>query len=389
MAAGRLWYCIASIAAFLAFFAVAHAEEGDNDKKGMSATQQRLLTDFLILAVKPEGDDRDYRMVEVGEAKVDAGLLGVVVNALPFDFFGLDKREVDVGAERAQCRAACAGRAVCRSVVYEPPSKGRPVGVCRLQTYAQENFGVMAPVVEPGDERAAAASTSTTRPQRIPYSISRTQFPQRPVPPIEAEAEIETAPPPPKRPEHPREHIPPPPRLPPVTVEYFPIPPRAIAETPAPPPVETAPPRRQPIAETPPVESPPPVLEQPLADVPPAPAPVASGPPASILIPQPPPAVTVQGAEPPAGRQRGLPLWLAVAAIVAVVGGATFYWRNHRVRTLGRLTTRLISDGLDRQAVQVVGSEHRGLDLRFVVSASAAVGAPGTHIELIPKGAAA
>jgi len=84
-----------------------------------------------------------------------------------------------------------------------------------------------------------------------------------------------------------------------------------------------------------------------------------------------------------------MPLWIAIGAVVLMLGGATLYWRNHRVRTLGRLTTRLVSDGLDGQAISIVGAEHRGLDLRFAVSASAAVNAPGTHIELIPKGAAA
>jgi hypothetical protein len=150
MAALRLWYLL-GIAALLALIAVVPAR-GDNDSEGMNARDAEMLADFLILAVKPEGDERDYKLVEIGDTKINAGLLGVVVNTLPLDFLGLGPadRDYNEAAEIAQCRAACRANSECRDVAYVRPSASQPVGVCHLKRLS--NFGVMSPVVE-GHER--------------------------------------------------------------------------------------------------------------------------------------------------------------------------------------------------------------------------------------------
>ncbi len=399
MAARRLWYSIASFAALLALLAVARADDVQKNN-GVHVDKERLLTDFVILAIQPDGDERDYRMVEVGKTKIDAGPMGVVVNALPFDFFGLRKLKHDPAAELAQCWAACRKRTVCRDAIYEPANANRPVGVCRLRTYDAKAFGKMAPIVEAGDERKSRIPPK--REPRRPLVRATAEIPA--VAPPSVEPTTTRPPPPPKRPIRPHEVIPPPPRVPSITVEHFPLPPRQIVEAAAPPvvaepvtppPKEEAPPAEEPVVvEPPPAETvEPPVLETPTfgePETPPVTEPVASRPPTSIFEPQPPPEAVVEAPiATPVQRERGLPLWVVIASVVAVLGGATLYWRNHRVRTLGRVTARLISDGLDDRTVRIVGAEQRGLDLRFVVKATAAIDAPGTHIELIPKGAAA
>ncbi|MDZ4866028.1 MAG: PAN domain-containing protein [Alphaproteobacteria bacterium] len=160
MAALRLWY-LACIAALLALIAVVPAH-GDNDSEGMNARDAEMLADFLILAVKPEGDERDYKLVEIGDTKINAGLLGVAVNTLPLDFLGLGPadRDYNEAAEIAQCRAACRANSECRDVAYVRPTSSRPVGVCHLKRVA--SFGVMSPVVE-GHERPAHEPTQPSK----------------------------------------------------------------------------------------------------------------------------------------------------------------------------------------------------------------------------------
>ena len=150
MAAMRLSYLL-GIAAFLALIAVVPAS-GDDESEGMSARDAELLADFLILAVKPEGDERDYKLVEIGDTKINAGLLGVVINTLPLDFLGLGPadRDYNEAAEIAQCRAACRANSECRNFAYVRPSSSQPVGVCHLKR--PTGFGVMSPVVG-GHER--------------------------------------------------------------------------------------------------------------------------------------------------------------------------------------------------------------------------------------------
>jgi len=96
------------------------------------------------------------------------------------------------------------------------------------------------------------------------------------------------------------------------------------------------------------------------------------------------PAVTLP---PPVERKRQLPIWVALAAVAFLFGGAGVHWRSHRQRMLTRLSTRLVSSGLDRQTVAVETSATPDIGLRFVVRSAATVGAPGTHIELVPAGA--
>lgn len=328
--AKRLWVFVFGIAASLALAAVVPAS-GNNDSDDVNAREAERLADFLILAVKPEGDARDYKMVEIGDTKIDASLLGVVVKTLPFDFLGLGpaQRDYDEAAEVAQCRAACRANTLCRDFAYVRPGRNQPMGVCHLKRRIPAgNFGVMAPVVE-DHERGE-------RPVREPV-------PEKPAPATASEP--------------PRETIPPPPKLPMVAV-YFPLPPRL---TPTAPPTDITVPR--PVA--PPIEG-----MTPIETTEPAP-----------------PAVVAE--TPPPARKRGLPLWLALGAVAVMFAGAGVYWRNHRVRTMHRLTTRLVSDGLAGRTVTIDLADDANHSLRFVVRAPADIDAPATRIELIPKGATA
>src|SRR5262249_14919660 len=101
MAAKRLWYCVFAFAVLVASIVTPAFGNNDGDGNGISAQEAGILADFLILAVKPEGDDRDYKLVEIGNTKINAGLLGVVVNTLPLDFLGLGstKRDYNEAAE--------------------------------------------------------------------------------------------------------------------------------------------------------------------------------------------------------------------------------------------------------------------------------------------------
>ncbi len=478
-----LWPVI-GLFAFTGFVVPAVASCGGGG--GMNAQEAGLLADFLILAVKPEGDDRDYKLVEIGDTKIDAGLLGVVINTLPLDFLGLgsSERTYDEAAELTQCRSACRANAQCRDFSYVHPSASQPVGVCHLKRVAESaSYGVMTPVSGPGEgtvierpirEPAPTASPRTTADKivfddseksgRVSYAADdarTTPLTLKFLAPISnlkvfiraadangqrTWANVEAlgtkgkrvaqtgtwisaggelnfghgvaiategdriavvkisardgaallvdgiefartliAPPVHETPETtvpvtppPREAIPTPPRLPPIIAEPMSVPPRVVAEAPtAPPRVITTPP--PPLATLPPL--PEPTVAQP---EPPPVEPIATEPtpPPSIAPPVvAPPVIT------PERPRRGLPIWAVVAAIALVLGGAGTYWHSHRRRMLKRLTTRLVSNGLDRQTVAVQASERPDIGLRFVVRSSAAIGAPGTHIELVPAGA--
>ncbi|NOT42788.1 MAG: hypothetical protein HOP13_20100 [Alphaproteobacteria bacterium] len=140
MAAKRLWgpigFCIAAV---LAALSLAHAEE-----------EAAPAADFLVLAIKPEGDLKDYRMVPVGEAAIDPVQYRGVVKSLPRSLFGgVIIRPHDERAELAQCRTACAANAKCGNFTYVRPGKERPVGVCHLRRTIDKPATVaMTPVVE-------------------------------------------------------------------------------------------------------------------------------------------------------------------------------------------------------------------------------------------------
>jgi hypothetical protein len=472
MAALRLWYML-GIAVFLALIAVVPAS-GDDESEGVSARDAELLADFLILAVKPEGDERDYKLVEIGDTKINAGLLGVVINTLPLDFLGLGPadRDYNEAAEIAQCRAACRANSECRDFAYVRPSSSQPVGVCHLKR--PTGFGVMSPVVE-GHERGerptrepapvtkaddklvvdgqeksgritltgddvratpltlrfqAPAASVTVFIRAANFSEGRSfaaveafgangkrvgqngawiqagkfninhgvtiatesdaiatvkvasrdgtvlivdgiEFARTLIAPIP----VPEKPIPEAKPEPPREKIPPPPRLPPLIAEHFPMPPRV---TPTAPPIDITPPPAAVelplLAEAPPATQPP--VTQPTIEQPPAPT-IATPPPATDIATTPP------------ARKRGLPLWLALGAIAAMLAGAGIYHRNHRARMLNRLTTRLVSDGIAGRTITIDMADDANHSLRFVVRTPANLNAPATRIEFIPKGATA
>jgi hypothetical protein len=153
------------------------------------------------------------------------------------------------------------------------------------------------------------------------------------------------------------------------------MPPRVTPTAPpidiTPPPAAVEPPL---VAEAPPVTQPP--VTQPTVEQPPAPT-----------IATPPPATEI--AAPPPARKRGLPLWLALGAIAAMLAGAGVYYRNHRARMLNRLTTRLVSDGIAGRTITIDMADDANHSLRFVVRTPANLNAPATRIEFIPKGATA
>lgn len=469
MTVTRLWSRpVLAIVAFVGLGLPTAIACGGGGGGGLNAHEAALLTDFLILAIKPEGDDKDYKLVEVGNAKVDAGLLGVVINTLPLDFLGLgsDERAYDETAEVAQCRAACSRNSQCRDFTYVRPNASRPVGVCHLRTLAAPaSFGVMSPVGDAGErserpvrEAPPIATTPRTNGDKIVFDDGETAGSVRygdneirttpltlkflaPVSQVKVRiragedastrswAQLEAfdakgnlvertgtwisageftfghgiavssggadriatvklegrdgtvlrldgieylrtliAAAPQPAPVAAPERVPLPPRVPAVVAEHFPMPPRATPTAPPTPitlpPVEIA---------APPIETLP-VLE---AAASPLPQPAATTPTPAVT----PPTIA------PLPRKRQLPAWLAAGAVLFVFGGAGVYWRSHRKRTLNRLTTRLVSNGLDRRTVGVGASSAPDIGLRFVVRSAATIGAPGTHIEFVPAGA--
>jgi hypothetical protein len=140
MAAKRLWGVI-GFCAFAVFAAITLARAADEAQPA----------DFLILAVKPEGDLKDYRLIPVGEASVDPVQYRDVVASLPRSLFGgVMIPPHDERAELAQCRTACAANAKCGNFTYVRPGKDRPVGVCHLRRAVEAPSAVVMapPVVE-------------------------------------------------------------------------------------------------------------------------------------------------------------------------------------------------------------------------------------------------
>ena len=86
-------------------------------------------------------------------------------------------------------------------------------------------------------------------------------------------------------------------------------------------------------------------------------------------------------------ERKPLPIWLALGSVAFMFGGAGLYWHSHRRRLLTRLSTRLVSNGLDRHKVSVENPSVPDVGLRFVLRQSAAVGAASTRIDLVPAGA--
>ncbi len=140
MAAKRLWGVIGLfVFAAIAAMTLARAEN------------EPQPADFLVLAVKPEGDLKDYRLIPVGEASVDPVQYRDVVTSLPRSLFGgVIVRPHDERAELAQCRTACAANAKCGNFTYVRPGKDRPIGVCHLRRAVEAPSSVVMapPVVE-------------------------------------------------------------------------------------------------------------------------------------------------------------------------------------------------------------------------------------------------
>jgi hypothetical protein len=86
--------------------------------------------------------------------------------------------------------------------------------------------------------------------------------------------------------------------------------------------------------------------------------------------------------------QDELPLLAAVGALVFLLGGAGVYHVNYRARTLKRLSTSLVSDGMDRHTVGIE-AEQPDMSLRFAVRSPASIGARHTMITIVPDGVAA
>lgn len=341
-------------------------------------TDASHLADFSILAVKPEGDEKDYSLVPVGEGKVDVAQLKSVLKSLPDGFLGiqLSERDYDEAAEVAQCQSACNANAECRQFEYVRPTSDRPVGLCRLKRSLQVVAeGTMSPVADEAPVKSESIA---------PQPTASTAVAERPT----------TA-----------DDVPPPPTITKPMVLAFPLPPRAelkpsapevvalpaeppATSEPAPPdgamdgPVAIVPPPTPPVG-LPPVETtaPPTVASLPEpAEPPPAPpqvhSPTADLPNAAPLPVQPEP-----------HKQRGLPLWLAVGSVAFMLAGAGVYRHSYQKRMLTRMTVRLVNDGIDARVVEVEKTDKPDMSLRFIVRSNAAVTAPDTRILAIADGA--
>ncbi len=164
MAAKRLWGVIGlCVFAVLAAMTLARAQEDDTQP-----------ADFLILAVKPEGELKDYRMVPIGEASIDPVQYRDVVASLPRSLFGgVMIPPHDERAELSQCRTACAANAKCGNFTYVRPGKDRPVGVCHLRRAVEAPSTVVmkTPVVEtPAPVTAPVVENSAPGPELVVVS---------------------------------------------------------------------------------------------------------------------------------------------------------------------------------------------------------------------------
>jgi hypothetical protein len=147
------------------------------------AAAEATLADFQIFAVKPADDTNAASLVEIGAADVEPAKLNALVASLPVDFWGGVNAASDINAEAALCSSACASRALCRSITYDPPTKDRPVGVCHLKTDAAQTFGKMSPV----DDAAEPKPVTSTEAEAIPpppvltITVEPMSLPQRAV----------------------------------------------------------------------------------------------------------------------------------------------------------------------------------------------------------------
>lgn len=488
MAATRLWVLIASaMLAIVAALSLARAA-GESAPAG----------DFLVLAIKPEGDARDYRMVPVGESSVDPARYRGVVDSLPSSLFGgVMVRPHDERAELAQCRTACAMNAKCDNFTYVRPGKDRPVGVCHLRRAVEAPAPAlveappapvvtMPPVVEsPAPATEMIVVSPQVRNTRKLVAIDSTRNgreiykdPQSPATPVTfkfkmpvsvAKASVKTvgkarvwanvealdakgrmfkrsgswiaadgaphqllirtdsnrinalrittreegaliaqgidfvraggetkepeiaeaAPAADAQPAETAEDDTQPPAVPEAVAEAAPLPPRAAATTDVP--VDTAAPVD--IAQAPPgsdieitpiettvAELPATRTEETAIAIPIAPAEPSPAQPAPVAAPEP-ETLPLPGGD--------IALLAAAGAAVLGLGGAGLYRQNYRRRQLARLTTRVVSEGLDRHTVSISSEDVADLSLRYHIRMPADVSARTTKITIIPDGVAA
>jgi hypothetical protein len=493
MAARRLWVLIAlAVLTVLAALSLARAAE-----------ESVPATDFLVLAVKPEGEVKDFRMIPVGESSVDPARYREVVESLPRSLFGgVMVRPHDERAELAQCRTACAANAKCANFTYVRPGKGRPVGVCHLRR-AVEPALVAAPPAPVASVAAPPAPTVTMPPivespapapevmvvsplvrtSRKLVTIDSTrngqelykgeQAPSTPItfkfktPVSSAKAAVktagkarvwaniealdakgrvfkrsgmwvaadgaphqllvrtdsnrigalritsredgaliaqgvdfvragaeapdavvaETAPGAEAPPADVAEEDVPPPPVPDAVAEAFPLPPRApavatdapvdIAQAPQEPEIHVTPLETQ-VAELPANGTQETTISIPIApaDTPAVPSGPATTSAAPAAAPQPQP-------------DEELFLLAAAGAVVLGLGGMGLYRQSYQRRQLARLTTRVVSEGLDRHTVSITTDGQPDLSLRYHIRMPADVSARTTKIVIIPDGVAA
>lgn len=493
MAARRLWVLIASallaLAAALSF--------------AQAAGESAPASDFLVLAIKPEGEVKDYRMIPVGESSVDPARYRDVVESLPRSLFGgVIVRPHDERAELAQCRTACAANAKCGNFTYVRPGKGRPVGVCHLRraveaaplaTIAPPPAPVatvaappaptvtMPPIVESPAPAPEVMVVSPLVPARKLVTIDSTrngqelykgeQAPSTPVtfkfktPVSSAKAAVKTAgkgrvwaniealdakgrvfkrsgmwvaadgaahqllirtesnrigalritsreegaliahgidfvrtgpeatepaiaetlPAAEAAPVEVAEEDVPAPPIPDAVAEAFPLPPRAPA-TATDLPVDIAQVPQEPQIQVTPIETT--VTELPASGVQET---TISIPIAPVPAPAPPTTTTAKPEVQPQSLPGGDDVILLAAAGAAVLGlgGLGLYRQSYQRRQLARLTTRVVSEGLDRHTVSITTDGQPDLSLRYHIRMPADVSARTTTIVIIPDGVAA
>ena len=82
-------------------------------------------------------------------------------------------------------------------------------------------------------------------------------------------------------------------------------------------------------------------------------------------------------------------LLAAAGAAVLGLGGMGLYRQSYQRRQLARLTTRVVSGGLDRHTVCITTDGQPDLSLRYHIRMPADVSARTTKIVIIPDGVAA
>ena len=282
-------------------------------------------SDFRILAIKPE--HKAYNLIPIGETKIDTAAYRAVVDSLPRGLFGLYKIRHNMRAEAQQCAAACSATKDCDTYTYVRPDRERRVGVCHLQRRVVD-IAAMKPVIELADTEVKLRRTEPASEREPAAKIDVSDHVEAPAADNDKAAVVQ------------------------------PSQETQLAQV-----------------ETPWVGAEHSVIyvHPTLKAVPPVPAkPQSENSLATLELDQQ-PLLAVAG----------------ICALALAAGGLGAARKGQRQRTLARLSTKIVTNGLDQQSVSFEGGEVPELSLRFALRRSAAVGARDTDVTIVPEGAPA